>query len=192
MFAENVFDFFKYNIVIDYPKYVVDSAYIKEIDDRVEDELRRLTLKDFYRLKKEGNHGSLVKFHSDYKYLLMAYHEQGMRSLGRITANKKQLSFKEVISSYERILLNTLKNNLDKKSCVNAFMHGFGHLSDHLSSREKDFFLKLIDDYRNNRILITTLQEVLYFWATRHDVDYLRRQRLINHYPLRSGPHSNN
>ena len=55
-------------------------------------------LADFRKVKSEGSMKDLVRFHTENKYLLMAYNQAELRKLGAIVANKEKKPFNELIS----------------------------------------------------------------------------------------------
>lgn len=45
---------------------------------------------------------ALVRFHSEHKYLFMAYSQTGLKQLGRLVANRERLPIEEVLNAYEQ------------------------------------------------------------------------------------------
>ncbi len=55
---------------------------------------------------QEKQKGSLVKFHSQHKYLFMAYHPGQLNTLGKIVANHQQDNIQTVFANYEVFLMH--------------------------------------------------------------------------------------
>ena len=66
------------------------------------------TLASFREVKKSGKVRDLVKFQSDNKYLLTAYNQKELRSLGKEAANQEHKAFDETIKNYETHLYYAL------------------------------------------------------------------------------------
>ena len=72
-------------------------------NDRIKEHFltKLFTLAAFRKIRSEGSLKDLIKFHTENKYLLMAYCQTELRKLGAITANKENKHFEELISEYE-------------------------------------------------------------------------------------------
>ena len=66
---------------------------------------------------------------------------------------------------------------------INAFQHAFGGLSANLTSKERQFFLNSLEEYRDERIPASTLIHLLKSWAIRFENHYLLDQYLMEPYP---------
>lgn len=130
-----------------------------------------------------GGMRDLVDFHSDYKYLLMAYDQNCLRRLGRIVANPERLPFAEAARRYRGELAAALRHPARFTNAINALLHIFGYFSDKLNGGEKAFFLDGLERYRRAKIPLSVLQAVLRSWAVRFEETYLLRQRFFEPYP---------
>ena len=141
------------------------------------------TLARFREVKKKNTAKSLIEFQSDNKYIFMSYSQREMRALGRIAANQSQLPIEEVISEYEKHLQIALSNHPQRSTHINTLMHGLGYFSKKLTSKEKSYFLTLLENYRNAKIPLSALLSVLESWIIKYDVEYLARQTFFAPYP---------
>lgn len=141
------------------------------------------TLASFRELKKHKRLKDLVRFHSENKYLMQAYNEKLMRKLGPIVANNQKLSIEEVFQNYQDILPKVFEKPCKPGPVINVLMHGFGFVSDRLTSKEKKEFLKLLELYRIKKIPLSTCQAVLRAHALRFEEKYLLEQRFFSPYP---------
>ncbi len=139
----------------------------------------------FRALRREGEElNSLIGFHTVSKLLFMAYNQSSMRRLGRITANHEKLTRTEVWDAYEKELIELFSRPPKYTNMINAFQHAFGGLSQDLEASERQFFLRTIEEYRDERIPAGTVLHLLRSWAIRFDNGYLLEQSLLEPYPL--------
>ncbi|MGB9941126.1 YbgA family protein [Methanosarcina sp.] len=137
----------------------------------------------FRKVKSEGRMRDLVAFHSENKYLLMAYNQAELRKLGAIVANKESGIFRELVSEYERHLYSALSRPPRYTSNINVLMHAFGHFSEKLSSQEKALFFDWIQKYREGKTSLCPATNTIRSWAVRFEDQYLTNQTLFEPYP---------
>jgi len=142
------------------------------------------TLASFRRIKEKGTMGGLVEFHSANKLLLMAYNQNRMRALGRITANPGHHRPAQVLAAYGEELSQALARGPRSTSVINVLMHALGYFKKLLGPREKAHFLETMELFRQGQVLLGTLQTLLYSWILRHDQEYLAGQTFFRPYPL--------
>ena len=126
---------------------------------------------------------NLVAFHTENKYLLMAYSQTELRKLGAIVANKERRGFQELASEYERHLYSALSRPPRYTSSINVLMHAFGHFSEKLSSQEKLLFFGWIQKYREGKATLCPAINTIRSWAVRFEDQYLTNQTLFEPYP---------
>jgi uncharacterized protein YbgA (DUF1722 family)/uncharacterized protein YbbK (DUF523 family) len=144
---------------------------------------RIFMLAAFRKVKSEGRMKDLVAFHTENKYLLMAYNQAGLRKLGAIVANKEGLSFQELTSEYQMHLYSALSRPPRYTSIINVLMHAFGHFSQKLSSQEKALFLDWIQKYREGKTSLCPSINAIRSWALRFEDQYLTNQTIFEPYP---------
>jgi uncharacterized protein YbgA (DUF1722 family)/uncharacterized protein YbbK (DUF523 family) len=142
------------------------------------------TLARFRDVKKKKTTKALVDFQSDNKFIFMSYNQRGMRALGRIAANENKLPIEDVILEYEKHLHHALSSIPRKTSHINTLMHGLGYFSKKITSKEKAYFLTLLENYRNSKIPLSAILSVLESWIIKYDVEYLARQTFFEPYPM--------
>ena len=142
------------------------------------------TLASFRATWEKGTMGGLVDFHAANKLLLMAYNQNRMRTMGRITANPGHQTPAQVLAAYGRELNQALARGPRKTSIINVLMHALGYFKKKLGSREKAHFLDTIELYRQGRVLLGTLQTLLYSWILGQGQEYLAGQTFFRPYPL--------
>jgi len=172
--------------------YVVDAYPGYPIED--EGRLRNFTIREhfftslftltrFREVKQEASMRGLVDFHTRAKLLFMAYNQEIMRELGKITANHDQLDLEEMLERYETRLRSLFSEPPRFTNMINAFQHAFGGLSENLLPKEREFFLNSLEEYRDERIPAGTIIHLLVSWAIRFDNQYLLDQYLMAPYP---------
>ncbi len=141
------------------------------------------TLADFKLTKKKQHISDLVSFHSKNKFLFMAYNQELLKTLGQITANQEKKQISQIFDQYEKVLFSLFSKPPSHKSTINVILHLFGYVSDKLSNEEKQFYLDLIDQYRNEKISLNVLTHVLKSWVVRFSEPYLSNQTFFNPFP---------
>ena len=144
---------------------------------------KTFTLSQFKKVQKSQSISNLIHFQRKNKLLFMAYNEPVMRKMGQLTANPKHLSLEEIINKYEKYLNQIFQKYPTPGSNINVLIHAFGHISNNLSTEEKQFFLNIIEKYRNDIISLSIPKNILYSWITKFDNDYLIDQTFFNPYP---------
>lgn len=147
--------------------------------------MRIFMLRDFKKVKSSGKMSALIKFHSDNKYLLMAFSPKYLGSLGKAAANHEGHSFSEVAAEYEDLLVKALEQPLSISRNVNVLLHVFGYFKNYLSSDEKAFFLENLELYNEKRVPLSVLLGILKSWVVRFDVPYLKGQTLFEPFPAK-------
>lgn len=137
----------------------------------------------FRKIKKTGQMGAMVDFHSRHKLLLLAYNQELYRQCGRIVANHDRLEMGEVFTRYEKKLSSIFQASFTYTSMINTIHHAFGWISDGLSKEEKQFFLNTVEEYRDERIPLSTVIHLLNSYAVRFNNEYLLSQVLLQGYP---------
>lgn len=126
---------------------------------------------------------ALIKFHSNHKLLLMSYNQETLRRMGKITANTEKKVFNEVISTYGNLLEQTLALPPRSTSNINVLMHALGFFSKKLSSREKAYFLDVINQYKLGKIPLSVPVTLLKSWIIRFNEPYLKNQTFFQPFP---------
>ncbi|MGM0496229.1 MAG: YbgA family protein [Bacillota bacterium] len=137
----------------------------------------------FREVKENKKMKDLIKFHADNKYLFMAYNQNILKEMGKITANHEKIKIEDVLSKYETKLNLILKEYPNFKSIINVLNHIFGYFKNNLSHTEKQFFLDIVEKYRNNKVPLSVPIHLLRSWIIEYDVDYLKDQSFINPFP---------
>ena len=137
----------------------------------------------FRKVRDEGSMKDLVAFHTENKFLLMAYNQTELKNLGRIVGNKDHRPFGELIPEYQEHLYKAFSRAPRYTSNINVLMHALGHFSEELSEREKAFFFEWIQKYRDGKVSLCPAINTIKSWIVRFEDEYLMRQTFFNPYP---------
>lgn len=142
------------------------------------------TLFRFRSVQESSKMGDLVEFHANHKFLLQSFSENGMRVLGRICANHKQLPKETVIENYFNHLLVVFEEERKYTKNINILDHCFGFVSEHLSQGEKDHYFYTMKQYRYGKLPLSVPINIIKTWAIQHQVNYLLNQHFFSPYPI--------
>lgn len=130
------------------------------------------------------NKGALIKFHSRYKYLIMAYSQVAYRELGRYIANlSDEIPLDEIASEYQQKLMRALSVASNREGQTNALMHMAGYFKRVLNSQQKQEMSQIILLYRQGVVPLSKPYDLLQYWLTIYPDDYLINQRYFSPYP---------
>jgi uncharacterized protein YbgA (DUF1722 family)/uncharacterized protein YbbK (DUF523 family) len=137
----------------------------------------------FRKVKSKGSIKDLIRFHTENKYLLMAYSQAELRKLGAIVANKEKKTFNELISDYEGHFYSIFTKPPRYTSSINVLMHAFGHFSENISKGEKTLFFDWIQKYMERKISLCPAINTIKSWIVRFEDQYLMHQTFFEPYP---------
>ncbi len=126
----------------------------------------------------------LIRFHQNYKYLIMLYSPNNLKKMGSLVANWEKLGLEKTFEKYEELFKDTFSKRQSIKAHINVIQHIYGHFSDFLKPKEKRHFQTLLDKLREDRIYLKVLLEFIRNFAYRFEDEYLLSQKYINPYPL--------
>lgn len=161
---------------------VEDEGRLRNISIREDFLTKIFTLADFRRIKKQGTFQDLLNFHSSNKFLLLAFNQENMRSMGRLLSGSDD-KLEDVKKGYGDLLLHSLSGNSKTASNINVLLHSLGFFSKKLTGPEKSFFLENLERYREGRIPLIIMINLIKSWIIRFGNDYLQKQTYFNPYP---------
>ncbi|MBB3167831.1 YbgA family protein [Simiduia aestuariiviva] len=121
--------------------------------------------------------GSLIKFYSPYKYLLMAHSQVAYKQVGRLLANHEQRPVEDVAQDFIEALMAGLKVLADRKGHANVLMHLLGYFKKHLDSDDRQEVLAVIHNYRKGIIPLVTPVTLFQHHLRRAPNAYLQAQK---------------
>jgi len=137
----------------------------------------------FRQLKRDLSVHNLMKFQANNKFLFMAYNQKEMRILGSITANREKRALPLVIEEYSRHFYNVFARMPRHTSHINVLMHGLGYVSHKITKEERDYFLHLLELFRQGKHPLGVALGVIKSWILRFEIEYLQHQTYFDPYP---------
>lgn len=176
MFAKHVLQMFAHKAVEEEGRltnFVIREHFLTKL----------FTLALFREVKESKSHHRLVEFHAEHKYLFMAYHQQKLKQLGNIVANRDRLPIEEVFLHYEQTLYELFARRSRRNSNINVCEHMIGYFKHELSGDEKRYVHELLEKYRAEKLPLSSVATVIRSWAIRYQNKYLLKQRYFQPYP---------
>lgn len=139
---------------------------------------------DFLNLKKSGfTRGKIIKFHSRYKYLLMAHYVKGYKEMGKLVAHVKDYDLAEFGEIYIAKLMEALKHKTTKRNHTNTLQHIQGYFREVINSEEKQELSAIIMKYHGGILPIHAPLTLLLHYQNKYPNSYLKDQVYFEPYP---------
>lgn len=134
-------------------------------------------------LNKKAKPGTLVKFHTQHKFLLLAHSRKHYQTLGKIVAEVKNNPWNRVLSSYIFSFMEALALKSTPKKNTDVLLHMMGFLKKILTKSEKEDILTAIEDYRNELLPLIVPVTLVRHQVKKHNIEYLLDQVYLNPHP---------
>lgn len=144
--------------------------------------LKIFLFRDFKEVIKTRKIKELQDFHARKKFLFLIYNQKNFREMGRIIANYKN-NFKEVVDAYSPLLFSSFKKQPTENQFISGLEHIFGYFKEKLTKDEKNHFLELIEEYRDLRIPLSVVLNLLKSYAIRYKDEYILNQTILQPFP---------
>lgn len=138
-------------------------------------------LMDF--LSKEPSLKDLIKFHTEYKYLIYAKSQDSYRQLGNIVANCSKISIKKSIDAYKLGFLRAMALKASLSNTYNVLLHIYGYFKDDLTKDEKIELLFILENFKQGIVPLATATNILKLYIIRFNITYLKSQKIFEPYP---------
>jgi len=135
-------------------------------------------------LSRRETMGNLVDFHTRHKLLMLAHSPKHARLMGKLVAEGKAYSMKDVFVQYETLLMTTLRLATTLKKNINVLQHIMGYFKKDLSADEKQELLEVIDRYRKEYVPLIVPVTLLNHYVRKYKQTYLARQVYLNPHPI--------
>jgi uncharacterized protein YbgA (DUF1722 family)/uncharacterized protein YbbK (DUF523 family) len=169
-------------LIFDY-KAIEDEARLGDFHIRENYLTKLFTIADFRRVYESGSINELIDFHARNKYLLMAISQSHLKVLGKVVAGHMKGHAEDVIQEYADEIIEALTRPPKYKTIINAMMHAFGHFSKELKKEEKEYFLEMLEKYRNAKVPMSLPLGILRSFVVRFDDEYLKQQTFFEPFP---------
>jgi uncharacterized protein YbgA (DUF1722 family) len=127
--------------------------------------------------------GGIVLFHTVHKYLLLAHSPKHYKELGVLVGAVKRHDPEAFRQKYAKLFMTALAVKTTTRKNVNVLTHIFGFLKEHLTSRQKQSILAVIEDYRNELVPLVVPVTLLRHYVELHGVEYVADQVYLNPHP---------
>ena len=141
------------------------------------------TLTDWNETKQYSSIKLVLDFQARNKLLLMSYHPNEMREIGKIMGKINLPEYDAYIQEIECHLIKALSKPPRIGPRVDVLQHAFGYFSDFLNPKERVFFEDNIEGYRSRNIPFISVLQLVKSWVIRFNTGYLMQQTLFNPYP---------
>ncbi len=163
-----------------------------EEDGRLHDiKLRENFIERIFALKRwrdlldeRRSRGRLVAFHTQHKLLILAHGQKHSRILGKLVAEAKGISPKQLYQQYQTLFMEALKLKTTVKKNINVFQHMMGYFQKQLSTDEKHELLERFNQYREGYIPLIVPLTLIKHYVRKYDQPYLRQQVYLNPHPI--------
>jgi len=127
---------------------------------------------------------SLMTFHAQHKYLLMAHSPRLLAEAGRIVAQTTKKEFENSLDAYERTLVAALRVKTTTAKNVNVLMHMLGYFKKTLDDADRAELLELIEHYRQGFVPLVVPVTLIAHHVRRLDTPYLKDQVYLQPHPI--------
>ena len=131
----------------------------------------------------EPSPGEIVDFHSKEKLLLLAHCQKTYRHLGRMVSNPKAYEAAEFKEEYVRCFMEALRSKYSHRSYINVIQHCFGYVKADVTPDTKRHFMKVLNEYSQQIIPLSSILGVLESLIEQYQVEYLKQQTFFSPYP---------
>jgi uncharacterized protein YbgA (DUF1722 family)/uncharacterized protein YbbK (DUF523 family) len=127
--------------------------------------------------------GSLVKFHTAHKLILMAHSPDAYRRLGVLVAASRQLSRGDLQQRYSQEFMHALAVIATPRRHANVLQHMAGYFKKLLDQESKAELQSTIEDYRRALLPLIVPITLLRHHVRVHSVEYLAEQLYLQPHP---------
>ncbi|MGB1238486.1 MAG: YbgA family protein [Pseudomonadales bacterium] len=126
---------------------------------------------------------NLIKFHSSYKYLLMAHCQKSYRSLGKLLGQAISADLQGLIDTYFSTFMAAIAKPASRKNNCNALLHLLGYLKRDVPGSARQSIQHTILSYRRGGIPLSAPLALLRHYIEQYGSDYAKAQRYLMPYP---------
>lgn len=127
--------------------------------------------------------GTLVRFHTQHKLLIMAHGRRVMSELGRLVAEGKRYRPAELCDRYAEFMLAGLRLIATVKKNTDVLFHAMGYFKRDLSRDEKEELRGVIERYHDGYVPLIVPITLINHYVRRYRPPYLLDQRYLDPHP---------
>ena len=128
--------------------------------------------------------GGLVAFHSRHKLQLMSHSPKLLGEMGRLVADAKQMPMAELLSQYERLLMDTLAARATRGRNANVLEHMLGYFKEDLSPDEKQEMVQIVAQYQEGLLPLIVPVILVQHYVHKYRPAYLLNQSYLAPHPI--------
>jgi uncharacterized protein YbgA (DUF1722 family)/uncharacterized protein YbbK (DUF523 family) len=138
-------------------------------------------LRDLFRAR--WSVASLVRFHTAHKLILMAHSPESYRQIGRLVADPRSMSRRELERRYTDLFMAALSVIATTRRHTNVLQHMVGYFKGRLDPESRTELLAAIDDYRRGLVPLIVPITLVRHHVRVHQVSYLAGQLYLEPHP---------
>jgi uncharacterized protein YbgA (DUF1722 family)/uncharacterized protein YbbK (DUF523 family) len=142
-------------------------------------------------LHSELTPASLIAFHTEHKYLVMAHSQAAYQRLGRLLSNLPKNRLTTITDDYINELMHTLKRRVSRKRHANVLQHIMGYLKKRISKDDKKELSASIEAYRRSETPLIVPITLFRHYFRHHPDEYMSRQIYLHPHPDSLGLRNN-
>ena len=131
----------------------------------------------------QWNVGTLVRFHTAHKLILMAHSPEAYRRLGHLVARARTIAGDLLQRDYTEGFMTALTAIATTRRHTNVLQHMAGYFKDRLDSSSKRELLAAIEDYRTALVPLIVPITLIRHYVRIHDTSYLAGQLYLDPHP---------
>jgi uncharacterized protein YbgA (DUF1722 family) len=128
---------------------------------------------------EEQGFKSLIKFHSFYKYVLMAHNQQEYKRLGQLVSQGSIKTFSEIREEYLQAFMQAISKPATRKNHTNVLQHIFGYLKQSISADARQDIVLLIEQYRKSEVNLITPLTLIRHYLKQYGNQYINQQAYL-------------
>jgi uncharacterized protein YbgA (DUF1722 family)/uncharacterized protein YbbK (DUF523 family) len=146
---------------------------------------RMFVMHSWNNLVNEGlTPGSLIRFHTVHKYLLMAHSPKHYREMGKMVADIKDYPINEFAKLYFEKLMTACSAHACPSKHQNVLLHLLGYFKNDLDSFEKQELILLISQYKDGLIPLIVPITLINHYVRKYSKEYLADQVYLQPHPI--------
>ena len=132
-------------------------------------------------LKVGMTRSRIMQFHARHKYLLMAHHQAGVRSLGNLIGeSERTIPVRALAEGYFNAFCELMRRTPSRRNHANVLQHLAGYFSAKLDSDDRAELAAVIDRYRQEYLPLIVPITLIRHYVRKFDVQYLQDQVYLN------------
>lgn len=135
-------------------------------------------------LKEKRSAGTLVKFHTRHKLLLLSHSTKHYREMGKLVAETKGKIISEIFDRYESLLMEALRLKATVKKNTNVLQHMMGYFKKQLTPDEKQELLEIIHDFYNGLVPLIVPVTLFKHYVRKYGQPYLKDHVYLSPHPM--------